>query len=335
VNLPSFAIVTGPVVRDVLRADLSGCLETVRTAYLEHHRGKTVNPPSAFLRFPDRPDARIIALPAASNGAQHVSGIKWIASYPANIAHGLARASAVLLLNDAETGYPFACLEASLISAARTAASAALAAQTLLGERKARRLGIVGGGVIARAVWSFLEGLGWEIDEILVFDTDSARAATFVAELGRTDSARTVTSVGACVRASDLVLFTTTAGTPYLIDPELVAHRPVVLHLSLRDLGPEVILAAQNVVDDVEHVMTARTSVDLTAQREGNRSFITGTLAEIIAGERAVTRDRATVFSPFGLGMLDLAVGNWVYQRACDAGALVDIPEFFAAQSLR
>jgi ornithine cyclodeaminase len=334
VTEPPFALVTGPVVRELLRADLSGCLETVRNAYVEHHRGATVNPPSTFLRFPDRPDARIIALLASASGDQPVSGIKWIASFPANIARGLARASAVLVLNDAETGYPFACLEASLISAARTAASAALAAQTLVGARSARRLGVIGTGLIARTTWTFLDGLGWHFDEVVAFDSEPARAAAFVAELDRPGTARVAPTAQQCVTECDLVLFTTTAAQPYLHDPHLLAHGPVVLHLSLRDLAPPVILAARNVVDDVEHVLHAGTSVHLTAEREGNHAFIDASLAELLTGERTLSRDRAVVFSPFGLGMLDLAVGAWVYARARDAHRLLDVPNFFPAAGL-
>ena len=105
--------------------------EAVEAAYRLHAAGKSVNPNSSFLRYPNNPTARIIALPAHLGGKVKKSGIKWISSFPANRAGNLARASAVQILNDATTGYPLACIEASLISATRTAASAVLAAQAV------------------------------------------------------------------------------------------------------------------------------------------------------------------------------------------------------------
>ena len=105
--------------------------ELVEETYRLHGAGDSVNPPSYFLRFPDRPSDRIIALPASIGGKVRVDGLKWISSFPENVAAGIPRASAVLILNDHDTGYPFACLESSIISATRTAASAALAADWL------------------------------------------------------------------------------------------------------------------------------------------------------------------------------------------------------------
>src|SRR6266496_473391 len=128
------SIINGKTVFDIVRAHRAECIRIVREAYLAHADGQSVNPDSYFLRFPDKPDCRIIALPAYLGKDFNVAGLKWIASYPANIQRGFPRASAVLVLNSHETGYPFAILESSIISAARTAGSAALAAHWLNGQ---------------------------------------------------------------------------------------------------------------------------------------------------------------------------------------------------------
>src|SRR5919202_4728180 len=160
------SIITGKTVFDIVRAHRDECIRVVREAYLAHADGQAVNPDSYFLRFPGKPDSRIIALPAYLGKNFDVAGLKWIASYPANIQRGFPRASAVLILNNYETGYPFAILESSIISAARTAASAALAAFWLGGQsRRAHSLGIVGPGFIARYVSDCLVDTGWEIED--------------------------------------------------------------------------------------------------------------------------------------------------------------------------
>src|SRR5438445_12683073 len=137
------SIINGKTVFDIVRAHRAECIDVVRNAYLAHADGQCVNPDSYFLQFPDKPDCRIIALPAFLGDGFGVAGLKWIASYPGNVQRGFPRASAVLVLNSYETGYPFAILESSIISAARTAASAALAAARLSGRsRRAQSWGI-------------------------------------------------------------------------------------------------------------------------------------------------------------------------------------------------
>ena len=131
VTVPPFAVIPGAQVHGALRGREKQIVELVEATYRLHGAGESVNPPSYFLRFPDRPSSRIIALPASVGGQVRVDGLKWISSFPGNVAAGLPRASAVLILNDHDTGYPFACLESSIISATRTAASAALAADWL------------------------------------------------------------------------------------------------------------------------------------------------------------------------------------------------------------
>src|SRR6059036_148306 len=327
------SIINGKTVSDIIRAHRDECIEIVREAYLAHADGQSVNPDSYFLQFPDKADCRIIALPAYLGNGFHVAGLKWIASYPANIQRGFPRASAVLVLNNYETGYPFAILESSIISAARTAASAALAADWLSGRsRQAHSLGIVGTGFIARYVYDFLVDTGWEIDEVRLYDVSPIESEKFRNTACRPERHRAVTvapEVEQLVRGCDVIVFATVATTPHIADSALFEHNPVVLHISLRDLAPEILLRSQNVVDDVEHVMKANTSPHLTEQKTGNRNFVTGTLADIMTGRTSVNRNRPVIFSPFGMGILDLAVGKWVYEQAVASGQELRLSDFF------
>ena len=137
-------------------------------------------------------------------------------------------------------------------------------------------------------------------------------------------------SAEALIKSSDLVVFATVAGTPHVTDPSWFAHNPLVLHISLRDLSPEIVLASANVVDDVEHCMKADTSVHLAEQRAGHRDFAHGTLFDVMTGAVDLPTDRPLVFSPFGLGVLDLAVGRHVHARLAADDALTPVPGFFA-----
>jgi 2,3-diaminopropionate biosynthesis protein SbnB len=331
--VPPFAVITGAQVQRVLQGREQEIVELVAATYRLHGAGDSVNPPSYFLRFPDRPSDRIIALPASIGGPGRVDGLKWISSFPENVAAGIPRASAVLILNDYDTGYPFACLESSIISATRTAASAALAADRLSrGRRRPTRIGFVGVGLIARYIHTFLAGTGWSFDEIGVHDLSADSAAGFrgyLEELGTADRVTVHDSAEMLIRSSDLVVFATVAAQPHVRDLSWFEHNPVVLHVSLRDLAPEILLASSNVVDDIEHCLKANTSPHLAEQLTGNRDFLLGTLDDVMAGRVTVPADRPVVFSPFGLGVLDLAVGKYVYDKVESSGDLHVIDDFF------
>lgn len=330
---PSFAVISGAEVQRVLAGAEKSVVDLIEYAYRTHGAGDTVNPPSYFLRFPDRPTARIIALPASIGGDVGVDGLKWISSFPSNVPAGIPRASAVLILNDQATGYPFACVESSIISATRTAASAALAADRLTARRpRPYRLGIVGTGLIARYVQHYLAATGWSFTDIGLHDLDPRNAEGFGNALRRSGFAGEITvhhHIEELIGDSDLIVFATVAGEPHVHEPRWFAHNPVVLHISLRDLAPEVLLSGWNIVDDVEHCLKANTSPHLAEQLTGNRDFLDGTLYDVLTGALEPPVDQPVFFSPFGLGVLDLAVGKKVYDDVRASGGLTVIDEFF------
>jgi ornithine cyclodeaminase len=333
VAVPPFAVISGAEVQRALQGRQKQIMDLVEATYRRHSGGDSVNPPSYFLRFPDRPSSRIIALPASIGGPLQVDGLKWISSFPENVKAGLPRASAVLILNDHDTGYPFACLESSIISATRTAALAASAARWLSrGRPRPARVGFFGVGLIARYIHTFLAGTGWSFGEIGVHDLSAESAAGFRGYLEQSAAAGRITVYDCAeqlIRSSDLVVFATIAGEPHVGDLSWFSHNPLVLHVSLRDLTPEILLASTNIVDDVEHCLKAETSPHLAEQLTGSRDFLAGTLDDVMAGRVRIPADRPAVFSPFGLGVLDLAVGKFVYDQIARSGGLHIIDEFF------
>lgn len=314
-------IVKGPEVLALLENRELEIIQMVRTAYEIHNRGASSLPHSTFLRFPDSPRNRIIALPTFLGEDFNIAGVKWIASFPGNHERGIPRASAVVVINSAETGLPEAILEGSIISAKRTAASAALAAQYLHGDPEPNVAGLIGTGLINFEVARFLRAAFPTLSTLVVFDALPASAQRFAQQaqaLGDGLEVKIVDSAEEVLSSTPLVSLATTAIEPHISDLSVCAPGSTILHVSLRDFTPEVILAADNVVDDVDHVSRAQTSIHLAEQQVGNRDFVRCTLADITSGAAPARPDpeKITVFSPFGLGVLDLAVSHLVLAQA-------------------
>ncbi|MDE9453245.1 2,3-diaminopropionate biosynthesis protein SbnB [Xenorhabdus bovienii] len=329
---PSFNIVCGYFIKSLLEKSHYDVADLVVKTYIDHEEKKTINPDSYFLRFPEKDNARIIALPAAISGGDKISGIKWIASYPDNLEYNLQRASAVLILNDYNTGYPFACLESSQISSHRTAASAVKAAELLANcEKQSNKISIIGAGVIARTISSYLKGLDWNIDTIDIYDQNYESAShlkNFIRnELNFDVTAKT--SLKESVKNASHIFLTTTASTPYILDENFFSAGQVIINISLRDIGPRIILNSYNIVDDIEHCLKANTSPHLAEKEVKNRNFINGTIAQVFNKNLFLKHDKPIIFSPFGLGVLDLSLGYYIYKKAIESNEATEIPFFF------
>ncbi len=314
-------------------------IDVVQRAYEVHAQGDSMLPHSVFLRFPNDPRSRIIALPAYLGDSFDLAGIKWIASFPSNHDQNIPRASAVMIFNSVATGLPEAVVEGSLISAARTAASAALGARSMHADTQPTTLGFIGCGLINDEIARFLLATYPSVTTLVAYDSYEAQARQFAKHWQQRNQSLTVQVVAdasAVLRQAPLVSFATTAIEPYITDLTMCQPGSTLLHISLRDLSASAILQCDNVVDDVEHVCRAQTSIHLAAETVGQRDFIRCTLADITSGRLPARRSDhgISVFSPFGLGVLDLAVGQLVLQAAAAQNLGITLDDFLPANSM-
>ena len=121
-------------------------IDHVRDALIRFHAGDWSMPPKVYLDSPPYGDFR--AMPARGDG---LASLKWITSFPSNPERGLPTVTGVTALSDAETGELLMLMDARSVTALRTGAVAALAAQTLAHEG-ARSVGIIGCGL--HGAWS-------------------------------------------------------------------------------------------------------------------------------------------------------------------------------------
>jgi 2,3-diaminopropionate biosynthesis protein SbnB len=317
----SLITLTAEDVRILLANREPEIMGVIEAAYCIHARGGTNCPHSLFLRLGERNDSRIIALPAYVGDRMDVAGIKWISSFPSNLDVGLPRASGLIVLNSVQTGRAYALMEGSIISAKRTAASATVAATRLVPETESvTHIGMIGCGQINREVLTFMMKAFPRITDVTAFDCNATRLDAFVSFCERNFSvnAKPVKAAAEVLEAGRLVSIATNAVDPHIATLSPCPASTLILHLSLRDLAPEIMYGVENIVDDIDHVCRASTSLDRATRALGTRNFIRTTIGAILTGEaEPPARDgRIVVFSPFGLGILDVCLASHVYRSA-------------------
>lgn len=326
----SLDLVSHSGVKEIL-SDREGVLGVVDRTYQAHGSGRTVNPSASFLRFPDAESVRFGALPArvVGNDGNRAVGVKWIASVPENIRRGLPRASAVIILNDATNGVPYAILEGAAISAARTGASVAITLRSLRRTHGGDgRLGILGAGVIARSTVEFVTSVDTSISHVVVYDP-AVEAACELLEETRALGLTAAMASAAEVLEAGTVLAATNRRAPHIGRAPTAGQ--VYFNVSLRDFTPESLVNVENIVDDVEHCLTGETSPHLAEQLSHNRLFISGTIPSLLAGTLRMASDSGVVVSPFGLGVLDVAVAEWVHKKAVERRLYTSVSDFFGS----
>ena len=269
------------------------------------------------------------AMPAhlrAATPAGDLVGMKWVAGFASNNARGFPAISAVVVLNDPETGVPIAILDAAPITAQRTAAVSG-AAMRRYAPDGATDVALVGAGVQGHAhvpvIGSVLPG-----GNLHLFDrhadrtsalADVARATPGIADAIVHEAAREA------VEASDVVItaasFTSPSGSQVMTNAWLRPHATVIPVDYATFCAAEVAReAALFLVDEREQFLANRDAGQFDGYPDP-----TATLGEaILAGTRRPTG--RVVVTHLGVGLADVVFADAIVRAATAAGRGSTLP---------
>lgn len=309
--------------KDLLAVGLNWAALAESTEAAVHliHSGDYVQPVKPYLRYKNLHN-RIIAMPAYAGGNVNTAGIKWISSFPDNIASGLPRAHSIIVLNDPDTGQPSAVLNSPLPSIVRTASVSGLMIRHFLRERALERiqLGIIGWGPIGQYHCQMAMALfGDRIERIRIFDIRGADLSEIPAlYLERMEVAETWADV---YRHSDVLITCTVSDHRYIDIPP--AKGMLLLNVSLRDYKPEALASLKAIViDDWEEVCRENTDIEQLHLEQGLSRAGTQTLTDVVCRRslRAFAADEPVLFCPMGMAIFDIATAVYYVKKAGEAG---------------
>lgn len=301
------------------------CIGVMEEALASLARGEVTNPLRNVVRASGA-SGFLGLMPAYRGGNTPLYALKEVCVFPGNPARGLDTHLGAVLLHSGETGQLMGVMNASAITAIRTAAVSAVATR-LLARENARSLAIIGAGVQGR---THLEAIPLvrDIDDIRIVSRTRGKAEALARK-----GVRVVESVEEAVRGADIIVTATSSREPVIKREWIVdgVHINAVGSsiAAARELDGATVAAASLFVDRQES--TVNESGDyLAALREGaiDEGHIRGEIGDILIGKSPgrTSPTEITLFKSLGLAVEDLASAEFLFEKAKreDAGTLVD-----------
>ena len=312
---------------------MAECIDAMEQALGALARGEAQMPLRSMLRGDG--SAGILGLMPAYRGGEHpVYSLKAVCVFPGNSRVGLDAHQGVVTLFDGETGRPTAILDASAVTAIRTAAVTALATR-LLAREDATRLAILGSGVQAQAhVRSLL--LARPLRTIAVYspNTEHARAFVEAAESEHDGASFEVApSARDALDGADVVLTATSSRTPVLehgwLAPGTHLNAVGASVASTRELDVATVAACELFTDSRESIANEAGEFR-QALSEGaiaGEEHVRAVIGELVIGSHGGRSGPAalTVFRSLGLAVEDLAAAELAVANARRAGAGTEV----------
>jgi ornithine cyclodeaminase len=305
--------------------DMESCIEAMADVLTSLARGELFQPLRSVVRPPDA--AGLLGLmPSHRGGSSPAYALKEIVVTPANPARGLDAHQGAVLLHDGETGELIAVLNASPVTAIRTAAVSAVATRALA-RKDAERVAILGAGVQARAHVDAMRAV-LDDPEVRIYARRMEAGEELAAEVGALASP----SPDAALFGAEVVCTTTTSAEPILEHRWLApgAHVNAVGSSipTARELDTETMQKASLFVDRRESTLNeAGDYLIPAADGVFGEEHIKAELGEVLAGLAPGRTDERelTVFKSLGIAVEDLAAADLAVRRAREQGVGTEV----------
>ncbi len=317
-------VISGRDVRELL--SYGDCVAAVEGVMRAVSAGKSLMPLRHTMPLPS--GAGALAWMPGYLADPECFGIKVLSLFPGNPAVGLSSHVGLYVLYEAQHGRPLAILEASALTAVRTAA-ASVVATWALARSDSKVLAIIGTGEEARSHVEAFQAVR-PFESVLVWGRNESAAHELAAHARRVGCANVevVASVPEALARADVVCTVTAAAEPLLFGRDV---RPGT-HLCLvgasipskREVDDDCVAMSRFFVDFRGSAMAQ--AGELLGAIEAGRvtdAHIVGEIGEVLSGAIAgrVTAAEVTVYKSLGVAAQDMAAALLIYQRAVERGA--------------
>jgi ornithine cyclodeaminase/alanine dehydrogenase-like protein (mu-crystallin family) len=300
---------------------LEECVDVMAEALLALANGDAVLPLRSMVWMPDR--SGLLGLMPAYLGAPRSLGLKVISYLPGN--HGGDRDShqGAVLLFDTASGSLLAMIDASSITAIRTAAVSGLATR-LLAREDAGDLALLGSGVQASTHLDAMRAVR-RLKRVRVCGLSIQRAQTFARHHEKTLGIpiEAVATAKEAVVGADLICTTTPSREPVLLGEWISAGAHInavgACFATARELDTQAVVRSRLYVDRRESALAEAGDI-LIPMSEGAIAddHIVGELGDVVAGRVPSRRlpQEITLFKSLGIAIEDLAAAHYIHARA-------------------
>jgi ornithine cyclodeaminase/alanine dehydrogenase len=309
---------------EIAALDMSTIIGLLQQAFVEKGRGLVEMPPKPGIHT--MPDAFIHAMPAYIPSLKS-AGIKWVSGYPENFKRGLPYISGLLMLNDPDTGLPYAVMDCTWITAYRTGAASALAAR-YLARPESETAAILACGVQGR---TNLEALActFPVKRAYAYDIRADARARYVDEMSAKLGIEVigVKEPREAVEQADLIV---TSGpilkhpTP-TIEPGWIQPGAFASAVDFDSYFTNGAMAQMSRISTDDHAQFQYYKSIGYFQQTPNPYADLGELAAGLKPGRQSPEERTMAIN-LGLAMDDMAVAPAVYQRAKEKGLGTKLP---------